>query len=371
MNAKALLLSAYDAKSHCQWRQRVTQMFPAISWQQLSLPPRNFNWRIRGNSLQWALSNRAELSENYDFLLATSMVDLSSLRGLVPNLTKIPNIVYFHENQFAYPLNQQRNDNIEPLLVPLYSAFCADKVAFNSKYNQQTFLEGARNLFDKLPDHLPKAALKKLEESLILPVPVNAPQAASKLASSNSLLSIVWNHRWEYDKGPKLLLEIVRKIASLRMPVQFHIVGESFRNTPSSFDQIKSILLNHSERLSFDMGRFGYITNEVEYYQMLANCDVVLSTAEHDFQGLAIQEACLSGCSPLAPDRLVYPEYLRSECLYSAANSIDDSANAAVAKISLLLSLKQSGKELPKVDMSRFSSNSLLKDYQALFDFSV
>ena len=113
MNFSGLLLSAYDARSHALWRYRIAEMTPEVSWLELTLPPRNFNWRIRSNSLHWAFNNRDELTDNYNFLLATSMVDLSSLRGFVPQLGCIPNIIYFHENQFAYPSNQQKIENIE------------------------------------------------------------------------------------------------------------------------------------------------------------------------------------------------------------------------------------------------------------------
>jgi hypothetical protein len=50
------------------------------------------------------------------------MVDLATLRGLIPDLAQIPSVLYFHENQFAYPAGQQRKENVEPVLVPLYSA---------------------------------------------------------------------------------------------------------------------------------------------------------------------------------------------------------------------------------------------------------
>ncbi|MDC0414664.1 DUF3524 domain-containing protein, partial [Gammaproteobacteria bacterium] len=112
MSYKILLLSAYDAMSHTIWRRRLAAMFPEHEWTQLALPPRHFNWRIRGNSLQWALNEQDALTQDYDLLIATSMVDLASLRGFVPSLSKIPTLLYFHENQFVYPEgNTQRSNN--------------------------------------------------------------------------------------------------------------------------------------------------------------------------------------------------------------------------------------------------------------------
>jgi len=94
---RILLLSAYDAHSHRRWRQGLVAAFPEWRWTVLTLPPRFFSWRVRGNSLSWAFSERETLEQSYDVLVATSMTDLSALKGLVPAL------VYCHENQFAYP----------------------------------------------------------------------------------------------------------------------------------------------------------------------------------------------------------------------------------------------------------------------------
>ena len=57
---------------------------PKHDWTVLSLPARYFSWRIRGNSLSWAFGERERLQQPYDLIIATSMVDLTSLRGFVP-----------------------------------------------------------------------------------------------------------------------------------------------------------------------------------------------------------------------------------------------------------------------------------------------
>ncbi len=81
------------------------------------------------------------------------MVDLASLRRFIPSLGSIPSIVYFHENQVEYPIDNERKerksiDNIEPKLVPIYSALCADKILFNSNFNRDSFLQGSGNFLE-------------------------------------------------------------------------------------------------------------------------------------------------------------------------------------------------------------------------------
>ena len=65
---RILLLSAYEAHSHRQWRSTLCDMFPEHYWTCLSLPPRHFAWRVRGNSLSWAFNHRQTLTDNYDLL---------------------------------------------------------------------------------------------------------------------------------------------------------------------------------------------------------------------------------------------------------------------------------------------------------------
>lgn len=82
------------------------------------------------------------------------MTELNSLFGFFPNLSSIPTILYFHENQFAYPLTDNVRMSVEPKLVQFYSALSATRLVFNSEFNRQTFMSGLKDLLVKLPDKL-------------------------------------------------------------------------------------------------------------------------------------------------------------------------------------------------------------------------
>ena len=375
MNYRILLLSAYDAMSHKMWRGRLLEMFPEHTWTQLVLPPRHFNWRIRGNSLQWALNEKDLLNQDYDFLIATSMVDLSSLRGFIPRIAQLPTLLYFHENQFVYPLgSKQRSNNVEPQLVPLYSALCADAIVFNSTYNRSTFLQGAKELLKKLPDQLSPELLERIEKSEIIPVPLEEfsfePVTTAMLENSKQILDVVWNHRWEYDKGPKLLLSLAQAILTQRLPIRLHVVGQQFRSSPAEFKKIAALLEQHAAALAIDQGSFGFVENREGYISLLRRCDVVLSTAEHDFQGLAIQEACTLRCTPLVPDALVYPEYIDSEFLYPFNESSGDEANCAgiLKQLQDWQSMLTKNIALPRVTLDGFSQKTLRPKYAELLE---
>ncbi|GAA6153728.1 tRNA-queuosine alpha-mannosyltransferase domain-containing protein [Pseudoteredinibacter isoporae] len=375
---RALLLSAYDAQSHRYWRRQLCQGLPDWQWTELSLPPRYFSWRQRGNSLSWAFKQRDILTQDYEFLLATSMVDLSALRGFVPELARLPTVLYFHENQFAYPQSTRQHSPVEPQLTSIYSALCADSILFNSQFNLDSFMAGARALLKAMPDHVPKGLMEQLSErARVLPVPISpyvskVPNSA-QVRRHEKALRILWNHRWEYDKGPERLLAAIerldRQLKSLpeqeRPDIRWLILGQSFRNVPEEFAQIQRILTASDSPMALEA--WGYEPCVHSYQSHMHSADVVLSTAEHDFQGLAILEAQAEGCYPLLPKRLVYPEWF-DESLCYPSSTIAHEAEGLAAEICKLAAHKIQQGKLPEV-VSRvdFDWSALGPDYQRTF----
>lgn len=306
MNIEILIISPYDAMSHRQWREDIEAAFPEISFTVVTLPPRYFAWRHRGNSLTLAFDSR--LNQHFDLILATSMTDLSTLKGIQPRLAGVRSILYFHENQFAYPGAGQDQGQLERQLTSIYSAITADQLVFNSDYNRKTFLDGAGALLKSMPDHVPRDVVGQLgDKSMVLLIPLddNIYQTDQRIGK----ISIVWNHRWEYDKGLKELQEIIKSLLLADMDFEFHVIGQQFRNTPG-------IMLENIDIIGERAGTIGFIESREAYLALLASSHVVLSTAEHEFQGLAVMEAVASGCVPVVPDRLVYPELFPEEYCY-------------------------------------------------------
>lgn len=352
---RILLLSAYDAVSHQHWRRALYELFPDAHWNTLSLPARHFSWRVRGNSLSWAFNHRQELTDNYELLIATSLTDLSALRGFVPQLASIPTLVYFHENQFAYPDNAKQTEYqpqnlLNMQLTSIYTALCADRIAFNSDWNRRSFLDGARRLLARLPDHVPRGLIDHIEHhSLVLPVPLPDslfPQQTSVQSSrtrpkrrTDGVINIVWNHRHEYDKGPGLLLAIVQELTNRDFRFRLHLLGQRFRHQPADFKTLRGVLAEYYARQEIEPGIDKHIEDRHQYLHLLSDCDFVLSTAQHDFQGLSVLEACAAGCMPIVPDALAYPEYFPSYCRYAVVSDAQAlQARAAADCLQALLS---------------------------------
>jgi len=321
---KILLLSGYDAASHRFWREQITSGLPQYEWTQVVLADRFFSWRARGNALTFAFEHQDTLQKYYDCIIATSMVDLTNLRGFVPHLANIPTLVYFHENQFDYPnhaFNKMDQNIVNLQLTSIYNSLSANKVLFNSNYNRATFFSGANALLNKLPDGIPKGLLDKVEKNAqVLSVPIEdciEYDVEKAHLPKNKPIQVVWNHRWEYDKQPEVLFNALELLKADGIDFKLHVLGQSFRKIPDCFSSAKELFCEEIET-------WGYQPRE-KYLQILAESDLVISTALHDFQGLSMLEAMARGCLPVAPNRVAYPEYISQEHLYSVSETIDES----------------------------------------------
>lgn len=290
------------------------------------------------------------------------MVEFAGLVGLLPHLGKARKVVYFHENQFAYP-TRDTNFNIQFGVAHVYTALAADAVIFNSEFNRRTLLEGVQWLCRALPDLTPAETADIIEaRSSVVPVGL-APQwyTDGKAAGKTGPLRLLWNHRWEYDKAPDRFFAALRLLHERGVDFRVEVVGQQFRKIPPAFEAGRNDLGSH-------IGQWGFLAELEDYRKLLRRCDVVVSTALHEFQGLAVLEAIASGCIAAAPDRLSYPEFLPDWCLYDSHP--DDPARDArkladhLEQIANRLAEVRAGEP---IDLENLRWNSLRDDYARVF----
>lgn len=313
---KILMLSPYDAASHRYWREGLVARFAAHDFTVVTLPPRHFSWRFRGNSLSLAHDQRVK--GEFDLIVATSMTDLSALKGMATNLAQVPAILYFHENQFVYPASAPAPHLLERQITSIYSAIAARTLVFNSYYNRDTFLDGVGRVLRSMPDHVPDRLCESLaHKSRVIPVALD--DECFRQHEPVDVFSIVWNHRWEYDKGPRELLDIVRCLLLRNMDFRLHLIGQRFRKVDKAFSEAIDLL-----DAAGKLGESGFVESRRDYLDLLARSHCVLSTAIHDFQGLSVQEGMAAGCTPVVPDRLAYREYVPDSWRYRDAEQAAD-----------------------------------------------
>jgi len=249
--------------------------------------------------------------EKPDAIFVTSLTDVAALRSALPQGWRdVPIILYMHENQLAYPTSDERDASFA--FTNLQSVVTADLAIFNSKWNLDSFIAGIESLLEKSWD----TSLNNIGErvraiSTVAWVPIELPPEDLRVlhntnnagrSNESGPIRIVWPHRWEHDKGPEKLLQLARE-HSEKLNLRWIILGEQFTEIPESLKVFRD---EFRERID----HMGYVESKGEYWKWLSKADWVLSTADHEFFGIAVVEALLAGCLPWLPQKLSYPELL-------------------------------------------------------------
>ena len=280
----------------------------------LDLPPRHWKWRMRHSAWTFAAeaNSRWKSGQRWDAIFCTDMLNFAEFKGLVdPEIARLPSLVYFHENQFVYPSRRpdQRDSHFE--ITNFTTALSADEVWFNSSFNRDSMLSALTQRCEDWPDFEPKDQIEQVRaKSRVMRLGISPPRFRCEETPrhkdstvSGKRLHIVWAARWEHDKGPGNLLEVLRCLSKDSFDFRLSVIGQTFRNVPKAFSQIESEFGDSIER-------WGFQKTTEEYWEALAEGDIFLSTAEHEFFGLSAVEGIAAGLYPVFPDRLAYPELL-------------------------------------------------------------
>ena len=96
----------------------------------------------------------------------------------------------------------------------------------------------------RFPDAVPSDVnTLLLERAAVVPVPLDEScYTTTPNRSETKPLHIVWNHRWEYDKGPERLLETVAGLLERHVEFSLSVLGEQFRQRPPAFSDLHKLL---------------------------------------------------------------------------------------------------------------------------------
>ncbi len=314
-----LLLEPYYGGSHRHLVDGLAARLP-VPVELWTLPPRRWKWRMHGAAMLFARRFRREAARLAGLrgIFASSLLDAAALRGLLPDAgRRLPLILYCHENQLTYPVRTADRRDEHYAWAHVQSTLAADRALWNSAFNRDAFLEALPRLIRRMPDARPRGlAAAVRERSQVLPVPLPVAEIESALAAEPALIRsrtgpcrILWNHRWEHDKGPDVFVSALLELAEEGLPFEVAVLGQAFGRRPAVFERARRLL---GDRIV----AWGHVEDRSAYLRELARADVALSTARHEFQGLAVLEAAAAGAVPLVPDTLVYPEIWPAELRY-------------------------------------------------------
>ena len=335
---KILLIEPYFSGSHKAWAEGY-QLNSSHEINIISLPGQFWKWRMHGGAITMA-NEFLQSDVNPDLIIATDMLDLTTFLSLTKSRSaEIPTVLYFHENQITYPWSSTDRDVMEKRdvhygFINIVSALTADHVLFNSQFHMDSFLSGGKNILKHFPDNQELDSMEIIQsKSDILYLGMDLSILDSHKAQKSGDPLILWNHRWEYDKNPESFFHLLYKLNKDGFPFEIAILGESFKTTPSIFDEAK-------DKLNGRIVHYGYCDQFKDYAQWLWKADILPITSHQDFFGISIMEAIYCGAYPILPKRLTYPELLpdiyHSNHLYDSEDDLYEMVKKSIQNIGMV-----------------------------------
>lgn len=308
---KVLLVEPFYGGSHRKWADG----FKAYSTHEvrlLTLPAAHWKWRMHGAAV--TLSEKANSSDFIpDLILATDMLDVATFKASLKTVLRdVPMVTYFHENQITYPWSRSDKDlklkrDNHYGFINYTSALVSDKVLFNSEYHLNSFIEGLSQFLKQFPDYQNLETIQRIQEkSEVVHLGMNLMTLDSLRPAELQLpkrATILWNHRWEYDKNPEEFFESLIEIKRRSWEFNLVVLGERFKKQPAIFESAKQELNNN-------ILHWGFVESRAEYAHWLWHSDILPVTSNQDFFGGSIVEAMYCNVKPLLPKRLAYPEHV-------------------------------------------------------------
>uniref|UniRef100_A0A3Q3X1W6 tRNA-queuosine alpha-mannosyltransferase n=1 Tax=Mola mola TaxID=94237 RepID=A0A3Q3X1W6_MOLML len=329
-----LLLEAFYGGSHKQLVDLLKENIPGCAV--VTLPAKKWHWRARTAALHF--SQTTPTCPSYRVLFSSSVLNLCELVALRPDLARLKKVLYFHENQLVYPVRKDQARDFQYGYNQVLSCLVADVVVFNSIFNMDSFLSSISSFMNKIPDHRPRDLdLLIRPKCMVLYYPVHFPDVS----------------RREHDKNPELFFSTLIKLKERRLDFQLSVLGETFTDPPDVFLEARRLLDRH-------VLHWGFLPSRHDYLSVLSQADVVVSTAKHEFFGVAMLEAVHCGCYPLCPKALVYPEIFPAEYLYATPEQLCKRLQTLCRRPDI------ARRHVVKVDTTCFSWTTLKERFETL-----
>ncbi|XP_039194176.1 glycosyltransferase-like domain-containing protein 1 isoform X4 [Crotalus tigris] len=308
-----LLIEAFYGGSHKQLMDLLQEEIGECVL--FTLPAKKWHWRARTAAVYFMQNVPA--SADYRILFASSVLNLTELVALRPDLGKLKKILYFHENQLTYPVQKCQERDFQYGYNQILSCLVADLVVFNSIYNMESFLTSIGKFMKLIPDHRPRHLEKLIRPKCqVLYFPIKFPDV-SRFILKNTLPHTAEALDAKGIGATSLLFEMPfqeqkREAANI---INVHNLDQ----TPGHQKVESGFCCSWPEKQ--------HLCQEEES-EHATPLDHSLGSLKHQQRPLHIVwphrwiEAVHCGCYPLCPNSLVYPEIFPAEYLYSTPEQL-------------------------------------------------
>ncbi|KAG7218598.1 hypothetical protein INR49_020163 [Caranx melampygus] len=387
---------------------------------------KKWHWRARTAALHF--SQTVPTCPSLRVLFSSSVLNLCELVALRPDLARLKKVLYFHENQLVYPVRKDQDRDFQYGYNQILSCLVADVVVFNSLFNMDSFLSSISTFINKIPDHRPSGLDQLIRpKCVVLHYPVQFPDVSRSVGTRRGRgafvvmslglclvkLGCCLNTSWFSSSCSALTKLRPPGLSITRIHISPHVnpvhrrtlflnwtlrtgsdLCTSSGPTGEIFSEAKRLLEPH-------ILTWGFQSSKEDYLRVLCEADVVVSTAKHEFFGVAISdfshldsgsdlslsqvdlsrrlnqsnavlseeqpikcsdllEAVHCGCYPLCPKALVYPEIFPAQYLYSKPEQLCKRLKSLCRRPDV------ARRHIVKVDTSSFSWTRLQDRFKTL-----
>jgi len=324
-SASVILFESYASGSH----GRIIDLLKRYSRHAITeITLQRDHWKWLALASHYHLAEKARLNRStaeVDLLIFSGVMNIGALIAMLPvSHQMVPRVAYFHESQWSYP-----SDSGDPrpyLMQHLDALAICDEVWFNSRYHLDDFVRQATS--SSQDDRLKRLSRQLIEGNLgklrVVYPPVELDKDPVTARSKASVPALLWNARWEQDKRPDRFVELLSKLAVLGVHPSVRILGTAGKPV--------SDILHALADFPQDINVAGHLDSRHKYELALAGDGIFISTADHEFFGVAAIESVLAGNTPVLPYELAYPETLPCAWFYRHGD-INDLAAVIVAAL--------------------------------------
>jgi glycosyltransferase involved in cell wall biosynthesis len=191
---------------------------------------------------------------------------------------------------------QEKYQGLDLYDLACLSAF--DRLLVVSEYMRET-------LSQAITRFSPAVAASIIDRATVVGLPIDEAgltRERQRPQSQGEEVRVLFNHAPTAAKNPEMFLRVMDRILAQRHDVTVVLTRRFGQNDPG-FDHLGEISTKYEGRV-----RMGEDFSLSDYYSLLWQCDIQVSTALHESFGVATLEAMFAENACLLPRHAVYPE---------------------------------------------------------------